>query len=157
MTMKFVADEMVGKLARWMRLAGCDTVYRNPISDKELVKIAQRENRVILTRDRKLRPEWRSQRIFVVSSENPFEQFITVARHFRLDLESNAFQRCLECNGELVPVRKEDYADMIPPHVYETQTQFSRCSCCGRLYWPGTHYESMRRRLALAREASQAS
>jgi uncharacterized protein with PIN domain len=69
--MKFIADEMVGKLARWMRLAGCDTVYRNPISDKELVEIAQRENRIILTRDRKLRPEWRSQQIFVATSENP--------------------------------------------------------------------------------------
>ncbi len=155
--MKFIADEMVGKLARWMRLAGYDTIYRNPISDEELLAMAQRENRLILTRDRKLRPKSGSQQIFVVSSENPLEQFVTVARQFCLDVESNAFRRCLECNGELVQVHKEECADMIPPYVYKTQTQFSRCSCCNRLYWPGTHYKSMRKRLALAKEASQVS
>jgi hypothetical protein len=148
---------MVGKLARWLRLAGWDTVYRNPITDKELLEIAQRENRIILTRDRKLRLKGGTQQILVVTSENPFEQFITVAKHFQLDVESNCFRRCLECNGELVQVRKEEYADAIPPHVYKTQTRFSRCSSCGRLYWPGTHYDSMRKRLALAKDVSQTS
>ena len=150
--MKFIADEMVGKLARWLRVAGCDTLYRNPIPDEELLQIAQRENRIVLTRDRKLDARSGSQEILVVSSENPFEQFVTVARHFRLDTESNAFQRCLECNGKLLPVRKEDHEDKIPPHVYQTQTTFSQCPGCGRLYWRGTHYESMRRRLARVRE-----
>ena len=150
--MKFIADEMVGKLARWLRVAGFDTLYHHPISDEKLLEIAQRENRTILTRDRKVAAANESQSVFVVTSENPFEQFITVVSHFRLDIESNAFQRCLECNGQLLPVRKEDYADKIPPHVYATQRKFSQCSGCGRLYWPGTHYESMRRRLARARE-----
>jgi len=155
--MKFVADEMVGKLARWMRLAGYDTLYRKAISDEELLAVAQRENRIILTRDRKLPAGTESQQILIVSSENPFEQFITVARHFRLDVESDAFKRCLECNGVLVLVRKEDHKDGIPPHVYRTQTTFSQCPGCGRLYWPGTHYESMRRRLALVRKTEPPS
>lgn len=152
--MRFIADEMLGKLARWLRLAGYDTLYENPIADERLLEVARRDERVILTRDRKLGARAAEQRICVVVSENPFEQFVAVARQFQLDIESNAFQRCLECNGELVSVRREDYKDKIPPHVYRTQTSFSRCSSCGRLYWPGTHYESMRRRLALAKEVS---
>jgi len=150
--MKFIADEMVGKLARWLRAAGYDTLYRNPVSDEDLIDIARRENRIVLTRDRKLGAGTGSQEVFVVASENPFEQFITVAKHFQLDVESNAFRRCLECNGVLVAVRKEDREDSIPPHVYRTQTTFSQCPGCGRLYWPGTHYQAMRRRLALVRE-----
>jgi hypothetical protein len=150
--MKFIADEMMGKLARWLRLAGCDTLYCNPIPDKDLLEIAAREDRIILTRDHKLHRKAGSQRIFVVASENPFEQFVVVANEFQLDIESNAFQRCLECNGLLVPVRKEDYAERIPARVYEIQNSFSRCPDCDRLYWPGTHYESMRRRLSLAKK-----
>jgi len=150
--MKFIADEMVGKLARWLRVAGYDTLYHNPISDEDLTEIARRENRVILTRDHKLAAGAGSPEVFVVVSENPFEQFITVSRHFQLDIESAAFRRCLECNGVLVPVSKEDHENSIPPHVYRTQKTFSQCPDCGRLYWPGTHYESMRRRLALARK-----
>ena len=151
--MRFIADEMLGKLARWLRLAGYDTLYQNPIADEQLLEVAQRDNRIILTRDRKLAARTAPQQIHVLGSENPFEQFVAVVRQFRLDIESNAFQRCLECNGGLLPVRKDDYRDRIPPHVYKTQTSFSRCSSCDRLYWPGTHYESMRRRLALAKDS----
>jgi len=150
--MKFVADEMLGKLARWMRLAGYDTLYCDPVADDQLLEMALRDDRIILTRDRKLAARAEPHGVLLVSSGNPFEQFVAVVRQYRLDIESNAFKRCLECNGELVTVRKEDYKDRIPPHVYGTQTSFSRCSNCDRLYWPGTHYESMRRRLALARE-----
>jgi len=150
--MKFIADEMVGKVARWLRAAGYDTLYLNPISDKDLIEVARRDDRIILTRDRKLAAVASSAEVLVVDSEDPFEQFIKVTRYFQLDIESAAFQRCLECNGVLVPVSKEDHKDRIPPHVYRTQTTFSKCPGCGRLYWPGTHYESMRRRLALVRE-----
>lgn len=150
--MRFIADEMLGKLARWLRLAGYDTLYRNPVADEELLEVARRDGRIILTRDRKLGAGAEPHRVVLVSSENPFEQFILVVREFRLDIESRAFQRCLECNGALVTVRKDDYEDRIPPHVYKTQTSFSRCSGCDRLYWPGTHYESMRKRLALAKK-----
>jgi uncharacterized protein with PIN domain len=150
--MRFIADEMLGKLARWLRLAGYDTLYCNPVADEELLEVARRDGRIILTRDRKLGPGAESHRVVLVGSENPFEQFVFVVRQFQLDIESRAFQRCLECNGELVTVRKDDYEDRIPPHVYKTQTSFSRCSSCDRLYWPGTHYESMRKRLALAKK-----
>jgi len=143
---------MVGKLARWLRLAGYDTLYRNPVPDEQLLEVAHRDGRIVLTRDRKLAPKAPPERVFVVSSENPFDQFVEVAKHFGLDLESNAFQRCLECNGALTEVRKEDYRDRIPSHAYQTQTTFSRCPGCDRLYWPGTHYESMRRRLSLAKK-----
>jgi len=136
--MKFVADEMLGKLARWMRLAGYDTLYCDPVADDQLLEMALRDDRIILTRDRKLAARAEPHGVLLVSSGNPFEQFVAVVRQYRLDIESNAF--------------KEDYKDRIPPHVYGTQTSFSRCSNCDRLYWPGTHYESMRRRLALARE-----
>lgn len=150
--MKFIADEMVGKLARWLRAAGYDTLYLNPVSDEDLIDVAQRENRIVLTRDHKLGAGTGPQEVLVVGSENPFEQFVTVAKHFQLDVESNAFRRCLECNCVLVAVRKEDHEERIPPHVYRTQTTFSQCTGCGRLYWPGTHYQAMRRRLALVRD-----
>ncbi len=155
MPVKFCADDMLGKLARWLRLAGFDTRYQKDIPDAELVRIASSEDRIILTRDTRLPQRWRIDNLFLVSSEFVGEQIAEVFRKFDLAKETNPFSRCLECNGKLARVRKEEYAHEIPPYVYKTQEEFRRCADCGRLYWKGTHYDTLKDRLQAIVEAAE--
>jgi len=153
MERKFLVDDNLAKLARWLRLAGYDTAFYNPVDDNELARIAKSEQRTMITRDRKLPQRCEFDEVFLITVENPFEQLAEVARHFTLDLETRTFQRCPKCNGLLSSVKKQDYADEIPPHVYQTLDEFHRCASCGQLYWPGTHYERIRMKMEWVNEA----
>ncbi len=157
MPIRFFADDMLGKLTRWLRLAGFDTRYERQIPDADLVRIAAAEERVILTRDRKLSQHWQVEKLFLVGSEFVTEQIGEVFGHFKLAEDFKPFTRCLECNGTLASIRKEDYAREIPPFVYKTLDEFHRCSSCGHIYWKGTHYESLARKLRLIQEALKES
>jgi len=132
---------MVGKLARWLRVLGFDVVYSNRIDDNELVRRAELENRVILTRDTGIR----STRTLLIESDNYEDQIRQVIQALSLK-DFRVFTRCLECNGLLQPVSKEEVFERIPPYIYLTQDQFARCPDCGRIYWHGTHADEMRRR-----------
>jgi len=138
---------MLGKLARWLRLAGFDTRYQKDIPDAELVRIAAGEDRILLTRDTRLPERWRIDKLFLVSSEFVGEQVGEVFRKFKLAEAVDPLSRCLECNGKLASIRKAEYAHEIPPYVYKTQEEFHRCPDCGRIYWKGTHYDTLQRRL----------
>jgi len=141
--MKLLADAMLGKLAKWLRILGYDTAYMPDTDDDQLVRLALREDRVLLTRDRYL-CERR-----IVRARCVFVDWGTTAQQVRqvldvLDLhptEESLFTRCAVCNGEIAPVTKEEAADRIPPYVYKTQTEFGRCSQCDKIYWRGTHVE----------------
>jgi len=143
--MKFLADDMVGKLARLLRLAGYDTEYVSGVEDSVVVAKAGAEGRTLLTRDRKIPKEWHINNVLVIDSPDPRAQFAQVVRTLKLDLDAQAFTRCLLCNGVLETVRKEDHRDAIPPYVYQTKDEFHRCTGCGKLYWMGTHYERLRK------------
>lgn len=149
----FVVDENVGRLATWLRALGYDTRFPRFASDPELLDLAAREGRVLLTRDRGIARRRAARagrpRVLLVEGERVWEQLRYVARALRLDL-SRAFSRCLDCNAELLPVTRDAVAGQVPPYVYATQQRFSRCPSCQRLYWPGTHWERMQARLAEA-------
>ena len=144
----FVADVMVGKLARWLRVLGFDVLYSNKFDDDEIIRIADTENRVILTRDAQLatrRP--RSQCLFVESGDYK-QQVQQVVRTFNLG-EFKVFSRCLECNARLEEVDKEAVFEKVPPFVYLTQERFAQCPTCERVYWHGTHTEEMLKQIRL--------
>lgn len=140
---KFIADEMLGKLAKWLRATGYDTAYYTGGGDSALVQRALQEDRVILTRDTRLVERKLARKSLLISGEHPQQQLKQVVEELGLDLESELFSRCLICNWKLVSVEKENIRDKVPIYTYLTQSDFYKCPGCGRVYWPGTHKDSM--------------
>ncbi len=141
----FMADAMLGRLARWLRILGCNVTFEPVISDAELVRRALVEERVILTRDQALPEEWRLPRVLIVKSEAPLLQLQQVVRAFEIDWRARLFTRCSRCNTELETVAYEDVTTRVPPRIISEQERFLRCASCERIYWGGSHSERMLR------------
>jgi uncharacterized protein with PIN domain len=140
--LKLLTDGMFGRLTRWLRVLGYDTVYAPDTDDRELLRRARAEDRVLVTADHALaaRPGARTLLIEAPSLADQLRQVRT-----QLGRPPGAmFSRCVACNGELEPVEKSLLADRVPPHVLATQLEFHRCPDCGRIYWPGTHVSRMK-------------
>lgn len=148
---RFVADCNVGRLARWLRALGYDAEYHSRIGDAELVGLAQAGGRVLLTRDLDLTQRRAvtsgAVRAVLLRDDRVEEQLRQVVRELGLSAEQ-ALTRCLECNEALEPRTAAEVAARVPPHVRATQTRYSECRRCRRVYWPGTHWDRMRLRLA---------
>ncbi|MCJ7575618.1 MAG: Mut7-C RNAse domain-containing protein [Dehalococcoidia bacterium] len=151
MEIKFVADNNVGKLARWLRLIGYDTLFFEQKDDAQMIKIALGEDRVILTKDaqftkRRLVANGTLKTIHI-EQDDPRLQVQEVVRTLKLDHHFKPFSLCLECNRVLVARDKEEVKNLVPDRVFETQTQYTQCPACHRIYWPGTHWEAMGKEL----------
>ena len=149
--MKFLCDDNLGKLAKWLRILGYDTLFFDPIGDGELVSRALKENRVVLSRDTHLsRFKLKlGERLLLIKSDKPLEQLKQVMEHFKLKPEKTLlFSRCLICNQVLERVEKEMIKDRLYPYVYQTQNNFVHCPQCDRIFWPATHVEKMMKTLS---------
>ena len=151
MATKFIADNNVGKLARWLRLIGYDTVLLKQKDDAEMIKIALGEDRVILTKDaefmkRRMVTDGMLKALYT-EQDDPQVQIREVVETLSLDYGFKPFSRCLECNQALVARDKEEVKDSVPARVFETQTQYTQCPACHRVYWPGTHWQAMGKNL----------
>lgn len=148
---RFLADCNVGRLARWLRALGYDAAYEPRLGDGQVVGRALAEGRVLLTRDagimRRRAVASGSVRALFLRDDRVEDQLRQVVADLGLALR-RALTRCLECNVELQPRQKAAVLDRLPPHVQATQDRFSECPRCGRVYWPGTHWERMRMRIA---------
>ena len=149
--MKFIVDANVGKLAKWLRLMGHDARFFEGRDDSEMILIALHEDRVILTRDTHVM-EWgaiSSGRIkaILVEGDEPGTQIRQVIRQLNLNPQSKPFTVCLECNEPLHEVDKTAVQDRVPPYVFRTQQQFVECPRCHRVYWRGTHWQAMLKKL----------
>ena len=139
---KFAADRMLGKLAKWLRIMGQNVIYGQHLSGYGLIHAARLENRLILTRDRKLRRQQPPDLLFI-ESDHYREQLRQVIRACRLNPLDKAFTRCLECNIVLEARSKPSVEKIVPPYVLATQENFSWCPKCQRVYWPATHHQRM--------------
>ena len=143
---RFIVDANVGKLARWLRMLGYDTLFINDIDDDELIAIGLKEKRVLLTKDTQimLRRVVTSNRLkaMLIVDDNPKEQLRQVVRTMNLD-RKRQFTLCLECNEPLVPRSKDEVRDLVPLYVFKTQSQYFQCPDCHRIYWRGTHWQRM--------------
>ena len=146
---KFFCDDNLGRLAKWLRTLGYDTRFQLDIGDGELVSVALKENRIILSRDTKLSRFKIKDRYLLIQSEKPLEQLKQVVDQFKLKIDKDLlFSRCLVCNHVLQKVEKGKIKDRLYPYVYQTQENFVYCSECDRIYWPATHVERMTKKLS---------
>ena len=139
---KFVADKMIGRLAKWLRIIGQDVTYGSHLCGYGLLRAARREDRLILTRDRGIEKK-NPPAYLLIHSDRFREQLRQVIEDCGLDPLKDAFTRCVECNTPFEPIAKRAAQDKVPPYVFATQEKFSFCRTCQRIYWPATHHQKM--------------
>jgi hypothetical protein len=141
--MKFIADVMLGKLAKHLRLLGNDVLYDPAFSDNDLIRLALEQDRVILTRDTGLASRPLAQRHLFIGSDHVDVQLRQVLDAFPEGRSSATLTRCSVCNGVLSPLNKRDARDRVPEQVLRTASAFFQCRACERVYWEGSHVKNM--------------
>lgn len=148
----FVVDQMLGRLAKWLRLLGYDSVYFGSVGDLKLIKIAREENRILLTRDTRLmkRRAIKNHQIKAILIQHDVldDQLQQLSRRLKFAKKRTLPTFCVECNFPIETIRKEEAQRHVPNYVYQTQMEFARCPSCGRYYWAGTHWERIQEKLS---------
>jgi len=144
---KFILDVHLGKLAKLMRIAGIDSLYQNDFEDDEIVKLALKNNRAILTRNIGLLKRKEVSHGYFVRNRNAEKQLPEIIERFQLKKIIKPFSRCIECSSILHKIEKEKVIHRIPPKVKYYLNEFYICSNCDKIYWKGTHYDKMSKML----------
>ncbi len=145
--MKFILTKELGRLAKWLRILGFDTVYYNQDKPSSLIIQALRDERIILTRNQRL-PQARGLKILLIKNEKIKKQVEEVLNTFKVKPEPEMmFSRCILCNTELLEIEKEKVKDRVPEYVFNTQGHFITCPQCKRIYWQGTHWGNVKKTL----------
>lgn len=144
---RFICDVHLGKLVRYLRMLGFDTLYRNDYADEEIVRLAAGERRIVLTRDRRLLHHRAITHGYWVRSQDPDAQMREVLQRFDLDATAGLFSRCPACNGLVEAVPKSEILERLAPLTRRYYNTFHRCRSCGRIYWRGSHYDQLEQRI----------
>jgi len=158
MQIKFIADSNAGKLARWLRMIGYDTLLFTEKDDGKMVEIALKEGRIILTKDtqiikRRLITNGKLKAIFI-KHDDPKAQLQQTVKTLNLNYRFRPFSLCLDCNQALIPRSKDEVQGLVPAHIFKTQEQYTECPSCHRIYWQGTHWQAMVKELENLAEGS---
>lgn len=140
---RFILDVHLGKLTKTLRMLGFDCRYENEQSDQAIAFIAEKENRIVLTRDVGLLKHKAIRWGYWLRSQKPEEQLEEVILYFNLQNSCSPFSRCLGCNGRIGKVAKECVLNKLPPQTKKYFNEFSQCYSCRQVYWKGSHYERM--------------
>jgi len=148
---RFIVDNNVGKLAKWLRIMGYDALLFKDKDDGDMINIALSEGRVVLTKDtqvmkRRVVANGKLKAV-LVQDDDPKEQLQHVVDILNLDYTMKPFSICLECNQDLVKRERDEVRDLVPPYVFKTQEQYMECPLCHRIYWKGTHWQAMDKEL----------
>ena len=142
--MKFICDEMLGSMAKWLRILGYDTKYVKNMKDEEIAKIAREEERILLTRDKKLASKFKNS--IYLENNGLKNQLRRIIKELALEIDDkNLLTRCIICNEKIEKIDKEKVKGMVPEHVYESHEEFYICPKCKRIYWIGTHFKNMKK------------
>src|SRR5580765_120405 len=152
---RFVSDGHLGRLTRNLRLLGFDVAYLKNADDRQLLEVMARENRALLTRDRRLLMHGIVQHGYYPRSQNADEQTIEVVRRFYLSELIAPFTRCLRCNAPLEEAAKADVIDKLEPLTKIYYDQFRRCRDCKQIYWSGSHFPKLQKRIEEIRSGAQ--
>ncbi|MDQ3954396.1 MAG: Mut7-C ubiquitin/RNAse domain-containing protein [Actinomycetota bacterium] len=144
---RFVVDSNLGGLARDLRMLGFDTLFRNDFADDEIARISASERRVLLTRDVDVLKRKEITHGYYVRVSEPIEQASEIVRRFDLATSLRPFSRCLECNEPLENATPEEVRELVPNVAAREHNEFTRCPYCGRVYWRGSHYTRMKKKI----------
>ena len=145
---QFICDDNLGKLARYLRVAGYDTLFISPISDGRLLQIALEERRHILTRDLRLLERTLARDTFIITADHWPKQLQAVMTHFGLTFDPiRMLTRCLEDNTLTVTIDKETVESLLFPYTFSHFQNFRQCPQCERVFWAGSHIQAMIARL----------
>lgn len=139
----FVLDTQLGRLARYLRLLGLDTLYRNDYSDDGIAHIASEQRRTLLTRDRMLLHRSIITHGYFVRATDPLKQVGEVLQRFDLYNDIKPLSRCIRCNGTLTEVDKDAVIDRLEPKTRRYYNHFRICRDCDQVYWEGSHFRKM--------------
>jgi uncharacterized protein len=146
--MKFLCDDNLGKLAKYLRLLGYDTYYLSTISDAQLLSTMLKEGRIVLTKDHHLAPRIEQSRLILIENDIPDQQLRQVITCLNLrPKREELFMRCLVCNDLCSAISQDDIKDRVFPYILKSKESFRKCLSCGRIYWRGSHYKDMVRKL----------
>jgi uncharacterized protein with PIN domain len=154
--MKFIADAMLGRLAKWLRLLGFDTLYYPHIEDSLILRIAREQDRIILTRDTRLVKVKGINTYLLLEDNDSFNQLRSVITTYDMlpqltekgKITLPAEGRCSVCNEPLTDVAREKARPHVPEYTYNTCSSFKHCAICGKFYWKGSHQENLRKKLS---------
>lgn len=152
--MKFLCDQMLGTLAKWLRVYGFDTYFANSeINDDEILNIAKNEDRILVTRDKELIHIARRENIKNIEIETTDleEQLKIVLKGLTVDT-FNILSRCIVCNNVISQIKKESIKDKVPKGIFDSNDEFWFCKHCDKIYWKGTHYQNMLERIDKIKE-----
>ncbi len=156
--MKFIADGMLGKITRWLRMLGHDVKYSNEYDDARLTRVANRESRVLLTRDSCLYQKAIANEIdaFCLSGETEEEKLAELAGRFKIILHVDMTKsRCPKCNAKVKKIDKEEVSGRVEEGTLIHYNKFWECPKCRQIYWQGAHWERIRKTLEMAKEISK--
>jgi len=158
--LKFISDGMLGKLTRWLRMLGHDVKYSNRLDDAQLIRIAKKERRVLLTRDLELYQQATAKSVdtFYLEGRTEEEKLAEIAKRFKIKLNIDmTTSRCPKCNTKIKPIVKEKAADKVEKSTFTHYNEFWECQKCGQIYWQGAHWKRIRKTLEGAREIRKTS
>ena len=144
----FICDVHLGRLAKYLRMLGFDTLYKNDYDDNELVRLSNSEQRILLSRDKALIADRRLTRRYELISRDTFRQVREVLDSLDLKTAVSPMSRCLTCNGLVEPVSRSNVKDRVDETIFRAHREFTRCRECGKIFWKGSHFESMMGRIA---------
>jgi uncharacterized protein with PIN domain len=142
---RFIVDVNLGKLALKLRLLGFDTLFRNDFEDDEIVEIALREKRIILTRDKGILKQNVVKHGYFLRNDDPKKQLKEVVDRLQLQNKFHPFSRCVSCNGELQKADKKELDQLVLDDTLRYYNEFWQCSDCGQVYWKGSHFGNILR------------
>jgi uncharacterized protein with PIN domain len=142
---RFIADVHLGRLAKYLRLCGFDTLYDASLNDRQIIESSLADHRIILSRDKELLKNKKVTDSHRILSQKPVDQLTEVMKRFDLKDSLHPFTRCLECNGTFDDVPKEEILSNLLPRTKDYYADFKKCSGCGKIYWEGSHFERMKK------------
>ena len=153
----FVADETVGRLAKWLRILGFDTRYV-PDRSRRPGTMADTGKRILLTRSRYHYQNEKSIQVLRLNSDDVMQQVTEVLTALDLTIDTvEPCSRCIRCNVPTCVVAKASVFGKVPDYIWETQAEFYQCRQCQKIYWPGSHYQRIQAIIANILPAQKAS
>lgn len=154
--MKFIVDSMFGKLAKWLRILGYDTVYFRGIDPADLIRMSNEEDRIIITRNKKICSQEIKDRVIWINEDDPHLQLRElISKGFISSAGEGYFSICIICNKRLENVSKQKVKGKVPDYIFLHHNEFFHCPQCHRIYWQGTHLENMKKRIEALQKTFQ--